>query len=202
MSVKIIETGLANIASVKAAFKRLGCDAELVTTPDQFGDEDFLVLPGVGAFGPGIERLKALGLAEPLRTRIAFGRPTLAICLGMQMLAQTSDESPGVEGLGVFDVHVGAFPRTVNSPQFGWNQIRPTVSSSALGEGGMVYFANSYRIAEPLDGWDTAWCEYGGSFCAALSKGAVLACQFHPELSGRYGSEMIENWLGQRRVQC
>ena len=202
MMVDIVATGLANTASVVAAFQRLGASCRLVQTVPEVDDSESLVLPGVGAFGPAMERLQTLGLIEPLRRRVLAGRPTLGICLGMQLMAESSEESLGVTGLSCFEGTVTAFDNTVNTPQFGWNEIAPQSSGTFLNEGGMVYFANSYRLKDAPNGWVSARCEYGGAFCAALVRGAVLACQFHPELSGQYGEQILSNWLNEGRRAC
>lgn len=201
MKVHIIETGLANQASVSAAFRRLGAQVVITQDPAVVRDADRLVLPGVGAFGPGMAVLRSAGLTEVLRARITALRPTLAICLGMQLLATTSAESPGVEGLGCWDTAVGAFPDTVSTPQFGWNAVEAD-GAGRVEDGGYVYFANSYRITTAPAGWTAAWSTYGDRFCAALERGGVLACQFHPELSGPYGARLLSRWLDGEEAPC
>ena len=194
MDVHIIETGLANMASVEAGFSRLGCRIFRTHDPQVVDKADRVVLPGVGQFGAGMVQLRKNGLKGAIRKRIGDQRPTLAICLGLQLLAVESDESPGVEGLGCLPVKVTAFPPTVRSPQFGWNTIR-SETMPVISEGGSVYFANSYRITSAPPDWQAAYCDYGGSFVAALRRGGILACQFHPELSGAFGRRILANWL-------
>lgn len=192
--VAIIETGVANIASVRAALTRLGASHEGVQTPEAIATAEHLVLPGVGAFGAGMSRLVELGIAEAIRERVAAGRPTLAICLGLQLLCRGSDESPGVEGLGIIPAHVGRFGDHVRVPQLGWNRIKPSAGCRLLTEG-YVYFANSYRLDALPEGWEGAVADHGGEFVAAVERGDVLACQFHPELSGSFGAALLERWL-------
>lgn len=192
--VAIIETGVANIASVRAALTRLGVTHYGVQTPEAIAAADRLVLPGVGAFAAGMSRLVELELVEALRARVAADRPTLAICLGLQLLCRGSDESPGVEGLGIIPAHVGRFGDHVRVPQLGWNHIRPSAGCRLL-EAGHVYFANSYRLDALPDGWEGAVADHGGEFVAAVERGAVLACQFHPELSGAFGAALLARWL-------
>ena len=194
MKVHLIETGVANTASVSAAFERLDCEVISTLNGSAILDAEFVILPGVGTFGSGMQSLQQAELTGPIRERIRSGSPTLAICLGMQLLAQASEESPNVAGLGLINATVTALPQTVSVPQFGWNSI--SSGSELLGNGGYVYFANSYRI-EPaaLSDWSISTADYGGPLCAAIQRGRVLACQFHPELSGAYGQRILSNWL-------
>lgn len=202
--VAVIRTGVANLASVLAGLERLGAAVHPATTAAEVAAASHVLLPGVGAFAPGMAALLASGLAEPLRARVAAGRPTLAICLGMQLLADASDESPGVPGLGLIPARVTRFPAAPTSgphgpsgpikvPQLGWNRVTP--DAPGLVEPGHAYFANSYRIPEAPAGWLAARADHGGPFCAALQRGPVLACQFHPELSGPWGLALIGRWL-------
>jgi len=192
--VAIVETGVANIASLKAAFRRLDCAPELTRDPSDVTDSDYLVLPGVGAFGAGMEMLRDANLVDPICERIDDRRPTLAVCLGMQFLATDSEETSHVSGLGLVDVSVEQFPDDVRTPQFGWNRVDAQPDGRLLTDG-YAYFANSYRVADPPDGWSVALSEYGGSFVAAMERGPLLACQFHPELSGPWGHHLLERWL-------
>jgi imidazole glycerol-phosphate synthase subunit HisH len=196
--VVIVDTGVANTASVIAALER--CGASTVVTDERAPIEDAmaLVLPGVGSFGAGMERLERCDLIEPLVSRIEADRPTLAVCLGLQLLARSSDETPGVPGLGVIDAHVGVFPVGVRTPQFGWNRVEADGACVSLASG-YAYFANSYRIDAPPEGWSVASSEHGGRFVAGLERGRVVACQFHPELSGALGLSIIERWLASAR---
>jgi imidazole glycerol phosphate synthase glutamine amidotransferase subunit len=198
VSVVIVRTGSANLASVLAAFDRLGVPARLTADPREIADAERLVLPGVGSFGAAMASLDASGLVEPLRARIASGKPTLAVCLGLQLLAESSDESPGVRGLGVIPARVTRFdPRSTGNrtvPQMGWKRIAPTPDAVLL-RNGWAYYANSYKLDAVPDGWAGATSVYGTPFVAALERGPVLACQFHPELSGPDGLELIQRWL-------
>jgi imidazole glycerol phosphate synthase glutamine amidotransferase subunit len=153
-----------------------------------------VILPGVGAFGAAIYRVGALGLAAALRERIEAGRPTLAVCVGMQLLNRESEESPGATGLEVIDETVTRFDDRVTVPQMGWNRVEPG-PGCRLVEPGWAYFANSYRIDRVPEGWVGARTDHGGEFVSALEKGDVLACQFHPELSGQWGAGLLDRWL-------
>jgi imidazole glycerol phosphate synthase glutamine amidotransferase subunit len=192
--VTIVETGVANIASLIAAFDKLGYRAGLTGEPAEIAAAERLVLPGVGAFGAGMAMLEESDLVEPLRERLAAGEPTLCICLGMQLLCESSEESPGVEGLGVVPAKIAKFPSEVRSPQFGWNEVVAGEECRVL-RTGYAYFANSYRLAERPDGWDVATTDYGGEFVAAMERGDVVACQFHPEISGEWGLGLLRRWL-------
>jgi imidazole glycerol-phosphate synthase subunit HisH len=190
--VVILPTGTANLASVLAAFARLDAKARVATEPAMVQDAERLVLPGVGTFGATMAGLRAAGLDEAIASRIREGAPILAMCVGLQVLFETSDESPG-EGLGVLSGRVGRFPSDVRVPQFGWNRIEPEPGCRYL-EAGHAYFANSFRVlAAP--GCKVARALHGESFVAAIERGPLVACQFHPELSGAFGHRLIARWL-------
>ncbi len=194
MRVAIVPTGTANTASIMAALRRQGAEPYPVTSPEEVETARRLVLPGVGTFGAAMAQLDRLELRPVLTSRVAEGRPTLAVCVGMQLLGTTSEESPGVVGLGVIPGGVTAFPEDVIVPQLGWNRIAPEAGCRFL-EPGWAYFANSYRFTSPPGGWKAATTSYGGVFVSALERGDVLACQFHPELSGEWGAKLLDRWL-------
>ncbi len=194
MSLVVVPTGTANMASVAAAFHRLGVELSLTRTPGDVRSADQLVLPGVGAFGAAMGRIDERDWRRALVDRIEAGRPTLAICLGMQLLAEKSEESPGVPGLGVVPGSATRFSAEVTAPQLGWNEVVPEPSARFLNPG-WAYFANSYRLTAAPDGWTTARTPYGGAFISAMERGDVLACQFHPELSGPWGAQLLGRWL-------
>lgn len=194
MSVTIVPTGTANLASVQAAFRRLAVEASVAHSTGEIDAADRLVLPGVGAFAAAMERIDERDWRGTLVERIEAGRPTLAICLGMQLLTERSEESPDVAGLGVISGGVAAFPATVTVPQLGWNRIEPEGRTRFITPG-WAYFANSYRRADPVPGWTVATTAHGDRFISAMERGDVLACQFHPELSGKWGSTLLERWL-------
>jgi glutamine amidotransferase len=191
--VVILPTGTANLASVLAAFARLGATAQIATEAAVVRDAERLVLPGVGTFGATMAGLREAGFADALAERAGGGAPVLAMCVGLQVLFEASDESPGSEGLGVLQGRVARFPAAVRVPQFGWNRIEPEPGCRYL-EPGYAYFANSFRVlAAP--GCKVASAEHGQTFVAALERGSLLACQFHPELSGAFGHRLIARWL-------
>lgn len=193
-STGIVETGVANTASVTAALRRAGVEPTTIEDAETVSALDRVVVPGVGAFGAGMAALHDLGVVDALIDRVDAGEPTFLVCLGMQLLARISDESPGVDGLGVIDHPVERFPEGVTTPQFGWNVVDPAAEMVHI-EPGYAYFANSYRIVDPPDGWRYAFTDHGGPFVAAMERDDVLACQFHPELSGAYGQRVIDRWI-------
>ena len=191
--VVVVPTGTANLASVRAALMRLGARPRLAEDAAMIEDAGHVVLPGVGSFGATMAGLREAGLEDALAARVGAGRATLAMCVGLQVLFETSDESPDAVGLGAIPGRVGRFPDVVRVPQFGWNRVVPEPGCRFV-EPGYAYFANSYRVLE-APGCRVATAEHGGRFVAALERDRVLACQFHPELSGAYGHELIARWL-------
>lgn len=201
--VFVVATGTANVASVCAAFARLDQQVHLTTDAEVVRAAQYVVLPGVGAFGAAMDALRALHLVAPLRERLMTGAPLLCICLGMQLLAAASEESPGVAGLGALPLQVTRFSPPPDSPQLkvpqlGWNAITPAADAQLL-RPASFYFANSYCLREAPPGWTAATAEHGGPFVAALERGKALACQFHPELSGAAGADLLTRWLARGR---
>lgn len=193
-TVSVVSTGVANVASVLAAFRRLGVEPLEIDRPEQVEQAQWLVLPGVGAFAAAMRAIEERQLAESLRARILAGRPTLAICLGLQLLASSSEESPGVRGLGIWTEQVVRL-RAERVPQLGWNQVVAATNSRYL-ETGHAYYANSFCLQSEPAGWTASWSDHEGRFVAALERDEVLACQFHPELSGSWGEQLLSRWLG------
>lgn len=194
--VTIVPTGTANVASIEAAFRRLGRPTNVTDDRAAVADAGLLVVPGVGTFGAAIRQIETADLGELLAKRIANDRPTLAICVGLQVLCETSAESPGAVGLGAVDRDVAPLSEDVRVPQLGWNEVSVPDGARFL-QPGWAYFANSFRIASPPDGWTVATADHGGPFVAAIERGSVLGCQFHPELSGLWGSQLLGRWADQ-----
>ena len=192
--VTIDQTRTANLASIAPGFRRAGAEPRLAEGPDDAAKAALLVLPGVGAFGASMARLAHDATSDVIRARADAGRPLLAICVGLQLLCRSSEESPGVNGLGIVPADVRRFDAALRVPQLGWNVVAPEASHTAT-RPGFAYFANSYRVAEAPAGWEVAWSDYGGRFVAALQRGPLLACQFHPELSGPWGIELLQRWI-------
>jgi imidazole glycerol phosphate synthase glutamine amidotransferase subunit len=192
--VLVVPTGTANLASVLVGLERAGAAPRVSRDPAEVARAERVVLPGVGTLAAAAEQLRRSELEVPLAERARRGRPLLAICLGLQLLCEESDESPGLAGLGAVEGRVTRFPSSVRVPQLGWNRIEPGPGCRLL-EPGHVYFANSFRLERPPTGFRAATADYGGEFVAAFERGAVLACQFHPELSGELGLRLIRRWL-------
>lgn len=196
-SVVIAATGVANTASVRAAFARLGVECELSASAESVARARAVVLPGVGSFAAGMAALRGGGVDEAICARIQRGAPTLAICLGMQLLFEASEESEGVQGLGVVTGTVRRFAGGLRVPQMGWNTLVAPDTCEML-RSGAVYYANSYRVEQEPRGWRAAMSEYGGAFVGAIEREGspgVVACQFHPELSGAFGAGLLRRWL-------
>ncbi len=200
--VVVVDTGRSNAASLMAALERAGAHTRLTVDPAEVSGAAFAVLPGVGAFGAVADRLRAMGMDVALRGRVERGQPTLGACLGMQLFFETSEESPGARGIAAIPGAITAYGQNVRSPQFGWNRVSlPAAAGSASGtvasEGAaaFAYFANSFKLDAAPAGWTAAMAFYGSPFVAAIERGTILLCQFHPELSGAWGQSLIARWL-------
>jgi len=199
--VVVVDTGRSNAASLMAALERAGATTRLTTDPHEVRNAAFAVLPGVGAFGPVADRLRAMGVDAALKDRVDRNAPTLGACLGMQLFFTTSEESPGVRGIDAIPGAITRYSTQVRSPQFGWNRVtlptsaRGIMSGSAPDGAAYAYFANSFKLDGVPAGWSAALANYGGNFIAAIEKGSVLLCQFHPELSGEWGQGLLARWL-------
>jgi glutamine amidotransferase len=197
--IAIIDYGMSNLRSVCHALQFLGADARIVDAPEMLQNARALVLPGDGAFGPAMANLRAFGWTEPLREAIARGVPFLGICLGMQLLFDSSEEMGEHRGLGILRGRVKHFPaRAGKIPQIGWNQVYARGASKFLAgvrDGAYAYFVHSY-YCEPDDGRVVAaHTEYGIEYAAAVEQANVWGAQFHPEKSGAVGLRMLQNFL-------
>ena len=193
MQIHIVKTGVANLASVCAAFRQIGCEPVLTTDATTIRTAAHVVLPGVGAFGSGMKALRSGGLTEALKTRIDRDQPTLAICLGMQLLCTDSEECPRERGMNAVNASVRRL-RADTVPQMGWNAVETPSESRLIG--GYAYFANSYALDAIPAGWQGLMANHGYPLVAALFRGSVLLCQFHPELSGEWGLNLLRQWAG------
>ncbi|HEX6313800.1 MAG TPA: imidazole glycerol phosphate synthase subunit HisF [Gemmatimonadaceae bacterium] len=191
--VVIVDSGVANLASVRAAFSRLDVDARIARDLVEIRAASHLVIPGVGAFGAGMHALHAARLADGLRHEISSGTPVLAICLGMQLLCEGSEEAPGMAGLGVLPGSCRRLPDE-RVPHLGWNSVMPDESCRILASQ-EAFFANSYALFDAPARHAVAWTTHGSRFVAGIERGRLLACQFHPELSGTAGLALIDRWL-------
>jgi glutamine amidotransferase len=192
----VLDYGIGNLRSAEKAFQHVGADAVLSADPAVVAAADAVVLPGVGAFGRCREALHDTGLDEVALEAIGSGRPFLGICVGMQLLYDGSEESPGVTGLGVLPGTVVRLPAGVKHPQMQWNRVDLRADSplfSGLGEHPWMYFVHSF--APELTADAIATCDYGGEVVAAAQRENVMATQFHPEKSGATGLRLLGNFV-------
>ncbi|MCR4585217.1 MAG: imidazole glycerol phosphate synthase subunit HisH [Lachnospiraceae bacterium] len=197
--IAIIDYDAGNIRSVEKAFGALG--EETVVTRDEklIREAERVVLPGVGVFGDAAAKLRDYGLEQVVKQTAGSGKPFLAICVGLQLLFDESEESPGAEGLGIMKGRILRIPDGpgLTVPQIGWNSLHKTKESKLLhgiDEGAFVYFVHSYYLkAEDAD-VVTATTDYGVEIHAAVERGNVFATQFHPEKSSKTGLKILKNF--------
>ena len=192
--VVIVDTGIANLASMSTGLRRVGLEPIASSDPSDLVDAAGLVLPGVGRFDAGARSWRSRGLDRAIRSFCGSGRPVLAVCLGMQLLGAGSEETPGVDGLGVIDATVRRLPPGRTRPHLGWNLVIPDTDSRIVTDRGAAHFANGFAYREVPSGWRAAWSDDGGRFIAALERDSILACQFHPEVSGSFGTRLLARW--------
>lgn len=201
--VLVVDYGMGNLASVLNAFARLGCAARLSSDPAGVDTAERIVIPGVGAFGDAVGEIDRRGLREPLRRAAAAGTPILGICLGMQLLFEDSDESPGARGLGLLPGRVVRLPESVRVPHVGWNRLQgvaPVPILAGVAEGDYLYFVHSYHCI-PEGNLATAWFEYGARCAAVAGRESVWGVQAHPEKSQRAGELILRNLAGLARTR-
>lgn len=194
--IAVLDYGIGNLRSAQKTLEHVGADARLTSSAAVVAAADGVVLPGVGSFGPVMTAIRAAGVDRLALDAIDSGRPFLGICVGMQALYKSSDESPGVAGLGVLEGHVRLLRGDVKRPQMQWNELqltRPSPLFAGIDDGSWVYFVHSYAPEQTPD--VSATCDYGGTVTAAAEHGSVFATQFHPEKSGPTGVRLIENFV-------
>ena len=198
--VAIIDYDAGNIKSVENAVRFLGHDVKVTSDPAEILAADHVILPGVGAFGDAMKRLTGAGLDKTIRQVADSGKPFLGICLGLQLMFEESDESPGVKGLCLLPGKIRRIPEGDGRkvPQIGWNDLsfpRKSRLFADVEEGSYVYFVHSYYLeaADPQD--VAARTVYGVTIDAAVEHGSLFACQFHPEKSERIGMQILQNFL-------
>ncbi len=230
----IIDYDAGNVKSVLKAFRYLGEDVILSRDPDVIFQADHVVLPGVGNFGDAVDKIDEYGLRDVIAEVVSRGTPFLGICVGLQLLFEGSEESPGAQGLHLltgFNSRQLLFEGSEESPgaqglhlltgfnsrfkkedgckipQIGWNSIHFKKESRLfqnVPDGSFVYFVHSYHASGTEESDVSAVCEYGETFPAAVEKGNLFACQFHPEKSGRVGLQILRNFteIGKGDVTC
>jgi glutamine amidotransferase len=196
--VTLVDYGVGNTASVIRAFSRLGAEVDFTADVDRVASARRLVLPGVAAFQPAMNRLLETGLEAGVRAAVKRGGRLLGLCLGFQLLFEESEEHGVHRGLGLVPGRIRAFPSGVRTPHVGWNQLLARRSDgfvSGMADGSWVYFVHSYR-PEGADAADVAAvCNHGGEFAAVVQRENVWGCQFHPEKSSENGRLLLSNFL-------
>ncbi|MDO8553668.1 MAG: imidazole glycerol phosphate synthase subunit HisH [Candidatus Micrarchaeota archaeon] len=194
MKIVIIDYGAGNTANVKNAFEKLGAAVTISSSEAVWKNADALVLPGVGVFGAAMKRLN--GKCDAIVKLISDGKPFLGICLGMQLLLEKSEESDGVQGLGVLVGEVKKFRGKLPVPQIGWNKVEFQKSSLPQGLKNFYgYFANSYYCEPKDNSWVAATTDYGVKFPSVFRQKNIFATQFHPEKSGELGLKFLKNFI-------
>lgn len=197
--IAIIDYGAGNIKSLQFALERLNIPSELTNDREKLEQADALILPGVGAFADAMKQLRATGLDEVVKAEVAKNKPLLGICLGMQMLFETSDEGGKSTGLGLLKGDITLIPDTVKVPHMGWNSLELHQDKPIMKEvknGDYVYFVHSYYAAGTDKNDIVAAAEYEVSVPAVVQKGNTIGIQFHPEKSGETGLQILKNFGG------
>ncbi|MCR5234497.1 MAG: imidazole glycerol phosphate synthase subunit HisH [Lachnospiraceae bacterium] len=198
--IAIIDYDAGNIKSVEKALQYLGADTTLTRDKNEILSADKVILPGVGSFGDAMNRLRKYELEPVIREVVDKGTPFLGICLGLQLLFESSEETPGVEGLSILKGKIIRIPEGeyLKIPHMGWNSLHLTGNGrlfAGIEEGSYVYFVHSYYLKAEDDGIVKATTQYNTCIHASVEKDNVFACQFHPEKSSKVGLKMLENFL-------
>ena len=202
--VAVIDYDAGNIKSVLKAFRYLGQDVELTRDPETIRRADHVVLPGVGAFGDAMKRLSDYGLTDVIKQVAGDGTPFLGICLGLQLLFDSSEESPGAVGLGILKGTNVRFTEApgYKIPQIGWNSLHLQNNGrlfEGIEDGAFVYFVHSFYAVAENEKVVKATCTYTDVATASVEMRNIFACQFHPEKSGNVGLQILRNFLNTDR---
>ncbi len=195
--IAIVDYGMGNLRSVQKAFEKVGAAAHVIQSPREMLGADGVVLPGVGAFGQAMDNLRTAGWSGPLREACLAGVPFIGICLGMQLLFESSEEMGQHAGLGILEGDVKRFNGSLKVPQMGWNQIhieQPSQLLRDVPEGSFAFFVHSYYCIPRDRSVVLATTEYGCVFASVVGRGNVFGAQFHPEKSQSVGLKMLENF--------
>ncbi len=198
--IAILDYDAGNIKSVEKAMQLLGQEVEITREKETILQADKVILPGVGAFGDAMGKLRQYGLEEVIHEVVEKGTPFLGICLGLQLMFERSDESPGVKGLGILKGEILRIPETLGLkiPHMGWNTLEFQNNGrlfSGLKQEAYVYFVHSYYLKAADEGIVTAVTQYGTKIHASVEKENVFACQFHPEKSSDVGIQILRNFI-------
>lgn len=201
--IVVVDYGAANLLSITRALEVAGAAVEVSDAPERIVAAQAVVLPGVGAAGEAMRRMRASGMDAALRDTVAAGRPLLGVCLGMQLLFERLEEDE-TEGLALLAGDAPLLRATPKLPHMGWNSVRWDVETlpplaraafSSVASGWQAYFVHSYACRPARVEDAVAWTDYGGPICAAVCRDALLGVQFHPEKSGAAGVEMLRGWV-------
>ena len=198
--IAIIDYDAGNVKSVEKALQFLGQEVVLTRDKDILLSADKVILPGVGAFGNAMDKLYQYGLVDVIHQIVEKGTPFLGICLGLQLMFESSEESPGVAGLGLLKGRIVRIPEKdgLKVPQIGWNDLEFPKESCLFKNfkgGEYVYFVHSYYLQAADESDVAATTEYGVHIHAAVERGNVFACQFHPEKSADVGLKILKNFV-------
>jgi len=196
--IAIIDYGMGNLRSVQKAFEAVGAQARVTNVVGDILNADKVVLPGVGAMGPAMQKLQELALTGPIRKVIKDGKPFLGICLGLQLLFERSSEGGFSEGLKILEGSVERF-KQLKVPHMGWNQIQPQAAGhtlfAGLSSGENVYFCHSYFVVPKDISIAAGITNYGVDFVSAVARGNIWGVQFHPEKSQKVGLQILKNFV-------
>ena len=198
--IAMIDYDAGNIKSVEKALQKLGADVVITKDKDTILHADKVILPGVGSFGDAMGNLKKYGLDKVIHEVVEKGTPFFGICLGLQLLFERSDETPGVEGLGILKGEILRIPEKdeLKIPHMGWNSLHLQNEGrlfKGLSENAYVYFVHSYYLKAEEEEIVKATTQYGVNIHASVEKGNVFACQFHPEKSSDVGLQILTNFV-------
>ncbi len=196
--IAIIDYGMGNLRSVQKALEKVGAQAQITQNPDEIKKAQKVVLPGVGAMQPAMQKLKELKLMDPIKESIALGKPFLGICLGLQLFFEKGYEGGEVEGIGIFRGTVERFS-SLKVPHMGWNQIKIERPATRLLAGceneSHFYFCHSYFVRPKDPSVVAATTDYGVSFACAVEQNNIFGVQFHPEKSQSIGLKVLKNFI-------
>lgn len=198
--VAIIDYGAGNLSSVKKALDYLGAKSEITQDKDKIMSASHIILPGVGSFGDAMHSMEERGLVDTVKNAALSGKPFLGICLGLQLLFESSEESEGIKGLGLLKGEIVEIPRNngVKVPHMGWNSVKLNQKDGifdGIEEDSYFYFVHSFYLKNADTDAVAATTEYGVTIECAVQKGNLCATQFHPEKSSKIGLKLIENFL-------
>jgi glutamine amidotransferase len=198
VSLAVLDYGMGNLRSVEKAFERVGATCEVTSDHDRIETADGVVLPGVGAFPKAMERITELGLDQAMHAAAARRQPILGICLGLQLLFESTTELGGSEGLGLLEGHVVEIPAGDRKvPHIGWAPVtwnRPSSLSNGLRPGEPFYFVHSF-VVDPAEDELIGTASYGGEFACVAGRDRIYGVQFHPEKSSAAGLQLLGNFV-------